>query len=259
MSEPEHTVAILFADICGSTELFEETGNLKALGMIGECLDQLAEVAKCEGGNIIRSKGDDLLCTFDESSSALRAANQMTEEQFPNDLQIHVGIHFGPVINARGDIFGDAVNVAARMLALANPGEILATEDFAAMLPRIDQRSMRLLEQRAVKGKSDPMNIYSVITHDPETTQFYLDTSEHIVDDQTNGIQALPRIRLTLVFHGRKIVRDEDDHELVLGRSEHCDLVVGEPCVSREHAAIRVVQGKVMLTDRSSTGTYILP
>ena len=167
MTETEQTVAVLFADICGSTALFEETGNLKALDMIGDCLDSLAALAREFGGTVIRSKGDDLLCTFSNPTDALRGATKMTGKKLEGNLQIHVSIHYGPVISARGDIFGDVVNVASRMLDLANPGEILVSEDFASTLAKIEQRVMRLLEQRLVKGKSDPMGIYSVFNQGP--------------------------------------------------------------------------------------------
>ena len=257
MPETKQTVAVLFADICGSTALFEETGNLKALDLIGECLDSLAAVARECGGTVIRSKGDDVLCTFADPSEALRGARQMTEKSLEGSLQIHVAIHYGPVINARDDIFGDVVNVASRLLDLANPGEILVSEDFSSTLAKGERGAMRLLEQRLVKGKSDPMGIYSVFTQDPESTQFYLDTGERTIAPTQSRVQLPARAKLTLTFQNRTFVRDQTDAALILGRSERCDLVVGEPCVSREHAAIRIEHGKAMLTDRSSTGTYI--
>ena len=259
MAESEQTVAVLFVDICGSTALFEESGNLRALGMIGECLDELGSVAGDYGGTIIRSKGDDLLCTFPDTSDALRCALEMIGRELEGGLQIHIAIHYGAVINARGDIFGDAVNVAARMLELANPGEILVSEDFATTLSKIEQREMRLLEQRLVKGKSDPMGIYAVVSQDPDSTQVYVESGEPALALSGCGSRESNRARLTLLFKDRQITCDETQAALILGRSARCDLVIGEACVSREHATIRVEQGKVVLTDRSSTGTYIQP
>ncbi len=256
MSEREETVAIVFADICGSAALYEETGNQEALGLIGQTIDSLANIARAHGGNLIRSKGDDVLCTFDDASAALHASTEMVKNHRGSEVQIHVGIHHGPVISARGDIFGDAVNVAARMLALANASEILASEDFTEKLPDEEQSTMRLLERRTIKGKSSAMNIYSVVTADPEATVFALDSGEHTVRRSGGDFELIPRARVTLAYHGNSIERTQDDPEFLIGRSEHCDLVITEPCVSREHLGIVVRRGKVTVTDRSSTGTY---
>ena len=173
MSEAEQTLAILFADICGSTALFETTGNLAAIEIVGSCLDQLASVASEEGGRVVRSKGDDVLCTFVTAGAAFEAAIRMTHLDFRNDLEIHVGVHLGPLISARGDVFGDAVNVAARILKLANPGEILLSEDVRTQLAPSDQQKLRLLDRRSLKGKPDPIKIYTVAEVDSEATQFY--------------------------------------------------------------------------------------
>lgn len=256
MSEREETVAILFADICGSTALFEETGNQKALGLIGRTIDSLANIARVCGGNLIRSKGDDVLCTFDDVGAALQAASDMVKAHRGAEARIHVGIHHGTVIKARGDIFGDAVNIAARMLDLANAGEILVSEDFTQMLSDEEQNTMRLLEQRAVKGKSSPMNIYSVVTADPDATVFVLDGGEHTIRRSGGDFEKFPRARVRLIYHGNEVERTQDDPEFLIGRSAHCDLVINEPCVSREHVGIVIRRGKVTVTDRSSTGTY---
>jgi pSer/pThr/pTyr-binding forkhead associated (FHA) protein len=69
---------------------------------------------------------------------------------------------------------------------------------------------------------------------------------------------SFPRALLSLTIRGETLVRGEDDGEFVIGRSQACDLVIAESCVSREHASIVVRRGRVILTDTSSTGTYVV-
>ena len=126
---------MLFADICDSTPLYETSGDAPALAAIAKRLDELAQHAISYGGEVVRSKGDDVLCTFTEPSGALHAAARMLESPSSDVLPIRVGIHFGDVIAAREDIFGDAVNVAARMLSLAKPGELVTSSEFAFARP----------------------------------------------------------------------------------------------------------------------------
>ena len=255
MTEAPETAAIVFADICGSAELYERSGDLQALDQIGHCLDQLACLAENHKGRIIRSKGDDLLCTFEQPVYALWAASDMCLGSLPHGLQVHVGIHYGPIVRARGDVFGDAVNVAARMLDIANPGEILTTEEFAQSLPSHEREDLRLLEQRVVKGKNQPVNIYRVLVDDSEATQVHLDTS---MPTQAAAFTALQSVQIVLTMKDVELCRDESHRKLVLGRSSTCDLVVPEACVSREHATLVVLPGQAVLEDRSSTGTYVL-
>lgn len=72
LAREEQTVAVLIADVCGSTPLYESSGNRKALDLIAECLDDISRVVEAEGGNVLHSKGDDVLCTFPDSDSTVQ-------------------------------------------------------------------------------------------------------------------------------------------------------------------------------------------
>ena len=61
MARVEQTVAVLIADVCGSTPLYGSSGKLKALDLIEECLDNISRVVEAERGTVLRSKGDDVL------------------------------------------------------------------------------------------------------------------------------------------------------------------------------------------------------
>ncbi|MFT5448667.1 MAG: adenylate cyclase [Gammaproteobacteria bacterium] len=255
MQTIEQPVAILFADICDSTPLYESSGDWSALAVIARCLDELAELAKRFEGTIIRSKGDDLLCTFDVPDAALDAAEAMIGAYGSGAPAIHIGIHFGQVIQARDDIFGDAVNVAARMLSLAKPGEIVASSDLANALPDRHRDRLSLLGKQMLKGKQEPIAVYSIVLDEGDVTQMVRGSGAAGPDEPPETVMPSVVVELT---HGDQNITIRDGQRCLIGRADRCDLVVEEPNVSREHAWVEVHRGRAMLTDQSSTGSWVI-
>jgi hypothetical protein len=257
LARKEQIVAVLIADVCDTTPLYESSGNIKALELIADCLDNISSVVDSEGGTVLRSKGDDVLCTFADADSAVRAAARMMDRQADSPLQIHVGINHGLVVRDRGDIFGDVVNIAARMQSLAKPGEIIMTESVYDQLSDELRRQVRHLDSQTVKGKSEPMNIYAVFKDDTQVTYYVGEDGKHTVHPKNVYKVRGPKVKITLEFGDRTIVRGDAAPGFHMGRANSCDLIIDEPCVSRDHAVLSVRRGKVLVTDTSSTGTWI--
>jgi class 3 adenylate cyclase len=255
VQESSEHVSILFADICDSMPLYEKSGDASAVSVIARCLDALAELATQQGGTVIRSKGDDLLCIFQVPARALDAAAAMVDLHHSGSPQIHVGIHFGPAIRARQDIYGDAVNVAARMLSIAKPGEIVASKDLVDALPDEERHRLALLGKQALKGKQEPIEVYSMVLDEGDNTQ--MAWSHGGQADAASPETFAQSLALELEYQGC-IVTVHDGERCMIGRADRCDLVVPAPSVSREHASIHVRAGRVTLTDQSSTGTWVL-
>jgi hypothetical protein len=251
----ENRACILFADICDSTPLYEQSGDAVALQVIARCLDGLARLAARHGGDVIRSKGDDLLCTFEQPAHALDAAASMILEQDPDLPPIHVGIHFGTVLHARSDIYGDAVNVAARMLALAKPGEVVASREVVDALPDTERHRLTLIGTRPLKGRQEPVEVYSMVLDEGDVTHIVWPAGARGAPAPPDTV--MPVLVLELEYDGQ-VVTVRDGERCLVGRAPRCDLVVAERCVSREHAVVEVHAGRATLTDKSSTGSWIL-
>lgn len=258
MSRQEETVAVLIADIVGSTPLYESTDSVKALALIEDCLASLSSIVEAEGGHVLHSKGDDILCTFADAGSAVHAASLMVEDQSQGPLRIHVGIDFGVVITDQTGVYGDTVNVAARMLSMAKPSEIITTEAVVEQLTGEESEQIRLLDSHTVKGKAEPMNIYSVFKDEIDATCHIGEDGYRTVRFMSTERPEAPKAKVTLEFRGETIVRRQGDPVFRIGRRAESDLVIDEPCVSREHALLNVRRGRVLLTDLSSTGTWIV-
>lgn len=257
MSRNESDVAILLADITGSAPLYEAIGDAAAARQIGACLDGLQSIIARQRGTFILSRGDDVLCTFADASAALRAAREILAQPPAGQLAIHGGMHVGPVVHAHGDIFGDAVNLTARLAALARPGEILISQSFVDHVPAAERSSLRILDNMTLKGKSAPTEIYSLVPKDvaARTEVVFGRGSGHT---RTRYQQAVPEVSVMLRY-ANSSRSCKEQVSLSIGRSTDCDLIIERSWVSRQHALVTVRRGKVQLEDRSSSGTYVSP
>ena len=257
MSREKLTLAILFADIAKSTHLYEVLGNTVAQKLIGQCLSIMSKVTLIHNGTVIKTIGDEIMCTFPTAVDAVSAARDMHEalEDIPFDEKpgftppnIYVGIQFGPVIREEGDVFGDAVNVAARMVALAKQRQIITTEDTINALPENHGFDVRCIDKTTVKGKSGTMDIYEVIWEQHDVTV--------MLDDSVDA----PALKFSMELKfGPQTAEVDENHTMVnLGRQIHNDLVVNDNRVSRSHARIEYRRGKFYLVDQSTNGTYAL-
>jgi class 3 adenylate cyclase len=258
MAPKTSNLAILFADVAGSTRLFETLGDVAARHKVAECLELLSEVTQRHDGKVIKTIGDEVMCTFPSAEAATQAACEMHEileeeatemtEAGPVSLRIRVGMHFGPAILEGGDVFGDAVNVAARMASLSKAGQIITTESTIEQLPPILRASTRFIDRAPVKGKKETIDIYEVIWQQEDVTRM----STAVLADQT-----APPVRMRLNYNNSTIEINQDRAQAVLGRSKSADLPVNESLASRQHVRIEYRRGKFFIIDQSTNGTYV--
>lgn len=252
------TLAILFADIAKSTHLYEKLGDKIARNLIAKCISLMTDATLKHNGTLIKTIGDEIMCTFPTANDAVAAAMDMhqdLEDMTVDDKpgapppNIYVGIHMGSVISEGGDVFGDAVNVAARMVSQAKQRQIITTEETVEELSPEYKSSAHCIDKTTIKGKSGEIKIYEVIWERQDMTV--------MLDDSPLEAVAL-RAYLELEYHGQTIEVDESRPSISLGRQSHNDVVVQDNRVSRTHARIEYRRSKFVLIDQSSNGTYAL-
>lgn len=254
MSNPGVEVAVLLADVTGSTPLYETVGDAAAALRVRGCLEWMRDVVAATGGTFVSSKGDDVLATFGDPAAALAAAEKIMAAMPMDGLSVHAGLHFGTVIATAGDIFGDAVNLTARLASMANAGEVLISGDLVRRLPQAQAATLRRLSPMRCKGKALPVEVYTPGEDTPLQTEMLILPGR---GSPGHGATAGEGVSIALAFAGRRHVV-EDGRSLTLGRAPENDVVVAKPWVSRQHATIAVAQGRVQLTDRSSYGSYVM-
>lgn len=251
MSAARTTCAVLFVDISGSTQLYETLGDERALARVGRMLLMLSRVCADCGGKVIKTAGDGAMCMFESADAALRAARLMQEktaehqEPGAKGFGVHIGCHFGPVLQNAGDLFGDTVNLAARVAGLAKVGQIFTTADTVTRLPPALAERARRIDSVPVKGKQKAVTIFEFLWQDSEDL-----TAMGTRVEQGRAAQ------LTLDYEGRSW-RFAGPGELTLGRDGTCDVVVGDRKASRLHARVESRRDKFVLVDQSSNGTWV--
>ncbi len=258
MVQENSTLAILFADIAKSTQLYEKLGDTKAKEIIGIALGRLTEVTHRYDGTVIKTIGDEIMCTFPSALKAVEAAQDMQRavetvkvSDLPGltKLNLYVGFHYGPVIREGGDVFGDAVNLAARMVALAKPRQILSTEETVSRLPVEQRASVHYSDTTQVKGKTGEINVYEVVWEKLDVT---------VMVDRSKLAEQF-HLRLELKARTKTLVVDSKLPSISLGRQPHNDIVVNDSRVSRTHAKVESRRGVFVLIDQSTNGTYVRP
>lgn len=257
MPQDTNYLAILFADIAKSTQLYEKLGDTLAQNLIGTCISLLADITRQHKGTVIKTIGDEIMCTFPTANDAVEAAKEMHQEleqitvpDHPSFTppNIYVGIQAGPVVKEENDVFGDAVNVAARMVSLAKQRQILTTKEVFSQVSPENQEASRRIDRTTIKGKSGTIDIYEVVWEQHDVTVMLDDSLE----------QLTLKTSLELNFDGNIVTVDQNAPSATLGRQAHNDVVVNDNRVSRSHARIEYRRGKFILIDQSTNGTFLV-
>jgi len=250
---------ILFADLRGSTSLYEKLGNPEATAVVTHTVALLARIVGSRGGHVVKTLGDGLMAMFESPSSAVAAADEMHESlerigsSTPSSrvaaLKLQVGLAHGEVVEMSGDYFGDAVNVAARLLDHAGDNETLATSTVLEGLSDSERTRFRSLDRMQLRGRVEPVHVHLL-----EAVRRFGDTAATAFGDiapaaEPEGIR-LVWLDLNRVYAGPSL-------PVVLGRSPQATYCIDDTRVSRSHARIDWHGGTFQLTDLSYNGTYV--
>lgn len=251
--EKYQKAAIMFVDVEGSTKLYEQNGDQKAQQIIERCLNIVSETIKEAGGTIIKYIGDEVMCRFDNEDAAVEAACNIQElleqcsasEALPS---VRIGLHHGMAIEKEGDVFGDAVNVAARVTAIAKGKQIITTQDTVLNLSPKHICMIREFDKTPIKGKEEEVVIYEVLWQPDNATRMH---------SSIHGGSAGGALLLSMFYNGNEFNVKANSPGFLIGRDAHCDLTVNSSFSSRVHAHIEYRRGKFVLVDKSTNGTYI--
>jgi len=245
--------AILFADVSGSTALYEKLGDKPAAKAIEACLGELREIVARRDGQVVKTIGDEIMVVFARPEAASAAARDMqlrVSSLAPVagvKFAIRIGFHFGPVLEDKADFLGDGVNTAARLTSLAKSGQILTSGATANTLSTTQRIYLRDLDTVNVKGKQEAVRVYELLWGDSEDAT------------QLSGLASSANVKatLTLEIGGRTLDFPEGKTVLTMGREKTCDIVVAEKTASRNHARIERSGLLFVLIDESTNGTYV--
>jgi len=247
-------MTVLFADVAGSTRLYETVGDARALATIGACLALVREASAGHGGRVVKTIGDEAMVVFPTADQAVAAAGEiqlrMSEYARTQELRLslRVGLHAGEAIESQSEVYdvhGDCVNVAARMVALAKGGQVIMTAAAAEALSQELRGKVREVDVLTVKGKEKDIVIMELV---------WQDTGE------LTTLTTRPKLRparLELVHGARAIELGLATMAVAIGRDAQNDVVIADRLASRMHARIERRRDRFVLVDQSSNGTFV--
>lgn len=249
-------LAVMFADVAGSSRLYELLGDVEAKAIVDDLIARMSVITAELGGTVVKTIGDEVMARFPSAEQGVEAACriQLSVDAMPpvkgTRLAVRIGLHYGPVIQEGGDVFGDAVNIAARMAGIAKGRQVITTAECVAELADVLREKARLVDRTTIKGRQAEILVHEIVWESRKdvTAIFKL---------QSGLMAALAQASLHLVCDGRETTISSEGRPFLIGRGDNCQLVVPGTMTSREHARIEFRRGKFVLIDQSTNGTWV--
>jgi class 3 adenylate cyclase len=252
--EPSRETTVLFAAVIGAADLYAKAGEKAGHEAMERCQFRLGQAAASCGARLALGTPEKVMVLAATPDVAADAASAMhlVMDKLPKTadvkLAIGIGFHYGPVIQKADEVFGDTVNLAARLCEHAGGGQIILTEWTAKLLSPLYRGWLRNLDTAKIKGRSDEVGLCELVWR---------------ADDNAT---AFARIRpeekpvamvLKLTYRGKSFERRREKDAITIGRGEDCGLVVADEQASRHHCTIERRKDKFVLVDVSTNGTYV--
>jgi class 3 adenylate cyclase len=167
----KNAMTVLFTDVVGSTSYFERNGDTAGLVMIHRHNELAAAAIKQHDGKMIKTIGDSAMAEFPSPGAAVRAAVEM-ERQFlklnmslPEDqrVEVRIGVHTGVGFRKGNDLFGDVVNVTARIVKRTAPAQILISRAAYEAISKETDLHCRWLSKLTIDGRTEKEDIFEVV------------------------------------------------------------------------------------------------
>ncbi len=249
-------VAILFADVVGSTQMYDKFGDTRASETVADCLDVMKNATHQFNGTVIKTIGDEVMATFPSVDEAMNAAvmmqAQITADNKQEDriqVSIRIGCHFGPVVQEQNDIFGAAVHTANRMTSQAKAKQIIISGETVELLGPELQKQTRQIDVATVRGRLDEVALFELLWNPEEATSM-LPT----IGWQNRGKAAS---KMILTFRDSEVEVSDKRKSVNIGRADDNDLVIKGNLISRIHAKVELSRGRFVLVDQSTNGTFL--
>ncbi|WP_225785093.1 adenylate/guanylate cyclase domain-containing protein [Xenophilus sp. Marseille-Q4582] len=255
------TTTVVFADLTGSTRVFEAMGNARATDTVTQITQWVGRVCEAHRGRVVKLLGDGVLAVFPGGPGAVAAVQELQRghakrlQSWPLALrmELQIGVASGEVVEVDGDTYGDAVNVASRLSDLAGPRQIWATETVIAQLHE-GHAEHRNLGAIHIRGRQDAPVVYCIDWQEEAsellTRPSPLLTLPAAAPDSDFGQIELAWLDMRSLFGVGQL-------PIHLGRVGDVDFVVNDPRVSRMHARLESRNGRCVLVDVSTYGTWV--
>jgi adenylate cyclase len=257
VTSAETEVAVLFADVVGSTRLYELFGDNRARELILVCIEVMREATERNRGTVIKTIGDEILSIFPTSDDAVNAASEMHQDIAARPellvegqhVSIRIGCHFGAVVFENKDIFGTSVHTANRVTSQAKAGQVIFSAEAIRRCSPEWRAVSRRVDVASLRGLAEEIELYEVLWQQEDATSM-------LPSIEMSGLRSRSA-RVRVHCQGREVVLDDSHKEITMGRAEENDVVVKGTLISRLHARIEALRDRFLLVDQSTNGTFV--
>lgn len=246
--------AVLFADVSGSTSLYEILGDERAFALIECCLNSMSTITTDGKGRVIKTIGDAVMSVFPSADDAAAAATEMqirvanVGKEAKAKLGLRIGFQYGPVMEQGEDVFGDTVNLAARLCDLASKGQIVTSRETVSHLSRMFMPSVRHLYSIPVKGKENEVDLLELI---------WQGSAEELTTISASAASSASGAVLRLKLREHQFELGRERRKVTFGRDLEMDFPIHDRMASRAHCMIERRRDRFVLIDHSSNGTFL--
>lgn len=249
---------VVFADLVGSTGIFERLGDATASRFVTQLTSALSKTFEQHRGRVVKLLGDGLFVVFPAEGDALAACvsiqKRLQEKPvYPGGhgaaVQMQMGVECGEVVEIDGDCFGDAVNSAARLADLAGADQILTSQRVRDALAPMQQAQLRSIGPMYLRGKAEATEVFQV--------DWKVDRDADATIMGASMLKAAKDMFLEVSAAGQTLRLEPRGDKLTLGRATTASLSLNDSRVSRVHATLEWRGGQFVLNDASSFGTWV--
>lgn len=154
---------VVMVDLAGFTSFAEACGDVEAAACFERFAVKAMQLGRRAGVRPVKTIGDAVLFVGDDPRAGIDAA-QLFLDVFgpPTSLPVHVGVHYGTLVERDEDVYGRAVNVTARLVAEAAPGSALATRQAVAAADAMDR--VISCGKRVLRGVREPVEVFRIVS-----------------------------------------------------------------------------------------------
>jgi adenylate cyclase len=255
MDSTENYRVIMFADVVGSTTLYEALGDSEAQRIIAECLAIAKQSTVSHGGRTVAELGDEIMTMFSDPGDAAAAACEIQAKMADTDAdggeahRMRIGLHFGPVSGRNDDMMSETAKIAHWAANNAKPEQILGTGALIDVLPRIYQAVSRYVDDETWNFISIEHVAIHEIIWDVESVTAYSGEIPTLNSQKSAGI--------TFSSRNQSVILNSERPVISIGRGSGNDLIVRHDLASRQHLSAQFSRGRCTITDNSTNGTVI--
>lgn len=258
--------AIVFVDLVNSTSAFEKLGNEVIATSMAKLTRWISRTFERFGGRVIKLLGDGVLGMFADPAAAARAciaiqtqhASNLDRWPEPMRMGLRMGLALGPVTQVSGEFYGEAINLAARLCAMATPNTILTTAPVVRQISDQPRPPLfRSLGEMDIRGLSHTHMVYRMEWRPEASTDFIALTAPMQFADTDDPAPPPRPPGICLTRPGASATFGAQEMPLIVGRAAQCHFVMPSPLVSRQHLRIEYRHGSLVLTDTSTYGTWV--